>query len=82
MNAVQRTFAQLTDAQLCRMLGELKQLDADGVLPDGETRALATRLARDAGIAHGEALKLAMSEPLRAAAFRWHALQLHSSSRT
>lgn len=71
MNALQRIFAELSDADLRAGILELQAMEDSGVLPDGTVRALARRIEAEAGLSGHEARSVVNSNLYRIAALKW-----------
>lgn len=75
MNALQRIFAELSDADLRAGIHELQALEDSGVLPDGTVRALARRIEAEAGLSAHDARSVVNSNLYRIAAQKWAGIE-------
>jgi len=74
MNLVQQILAGVSDEEMRESLGEMKELEESGVLPQGRVRDLARKLQEDAGLSANDARAVAESAIFRIAAFKWAGL--------
>ena len=73
MNKVMDTIRAVSNTDLKRAMGELQALRDTAVLPDGVVRRVAAALVA-LGVSDSDALKVAKTELVEAAAFKWAGL--------
>ena len=74
MNKVMSVIRAVSDADLKTAMGELKSLRDTAVLPNGVVRRVAADLI-GLGVSDNDALKVAKTELVEAAAFKWAGLE-------
>lgn len=72
MNKLLCIFDTITDAKLCQMLEEYRELDETGILKSGVVRELISEVQEEFNMNFSNASSIVSSAVIRKAAYKWH----------